>query len=153
MQRSSPPIKYRRRRVIWITLLLSAASLFYLFTQTGLTFWSLPGSLKDLGYFPSSSRAGVVGKAKSDEASRRIRVQEIHGLLHFVTAHPDQSLDRDEDRDGGIDVKGMGWVKVDPENEVDLRVYSPDGDDSWARHLSVLNEKYPLIVFSKTYCP
>ena len=79
----------------------------------------------------------------------RLRVQEIHGLLHFVTAYPNRRLNEEE---GSIDAVGLGLTKVDPSTEVDLRVFSPDGDDDWQQYVKDLRKKYPLIVFSKTYC-
>lgn len=79
----------------------------------------------------------------------RLRVQEIHGLLHFVTANPNRRLNEEE---GSIDAVGLGLTKVDPSTEVDLRVFSPDGDDDWQQYVKDLRKKYPLIVFSKTYC-
>lgn len=145
-----PASPFRRRRVLWTITLVTAGLLLYLFNYSDSFSWSLPSSLKDVGY--SSSRASKVGEAIADaeiQASeeRRIRVQEIHGLLHFVTAYPDRRLD-DE-----IEVTGLGVVKVDPSEKVDLRVFTPDGDDNWESHLKTLRTKYPLIVFSKTYCP
>jgi len=140
---------YRRRRIIWTAVLLSGVFLFFFGGQISDTLWSLTSSLKDLGFSPSSSRPGQVALAKEKDAAAQ-RVQEIQALLHFVTAYPDRLLD---ELDGGIRVEGMGVVKVDPQKDVDIRVYTPDGDDDWERHLRVLTESYPLVVFSKTYCP
>ena len=77
-------------------------------------------------------------------------MREIDALLHFVTAHPERKFDEDG---GSIRVKGLGSVQVDPANPVDLKVYEPDGDYEWDDHLKKLKEQYPLVVFSKTYCP
>lgn len=148
-----PASPYRRRRTLWTITLLTAGILFYLFNYSDSMSWALPSSLKDVGY--SSSRASKVGEAIADDdnqtsGQRRIRVQEIHGLLHFVTAYPDKRLDEDN---GSIQVAGLGAVKVDPLEKVDLRVFTPDGDDNWENHLKSLRTKYPLVVFSKTYCP
>ena len=82
--------------------------------------------------------------------SERLRVQEIHGLLHFVTAYPNRRLNEE---DGAINAVGLGLTKVDPTETVDLRVFSPDGEDDWQQYVKTLREKYPLIVFSKSYCP
>lgn len=70
--------------------------------------------------------------------------------MHFVTAYPDRRLNEDE---GSIDVAGLGVTHVDGSTEVDLRVFSPGGDDDWQRHVKALRDKHPLIVFSKSYCP
>ncbi|KAK7687014.1 hypothetical protein QCA50_009513 [Cerrena zonata] len=127
-----PASPFRRRRILWTITLLTAGVFFYLFNYSETFSWSLPSSLKDAS------------------GQRRIRVQEIHGLLHFVTSYPDKRLDED---DGSIQVAGLGTVKVDPSETVDLRVFTPDGDDNWENHLKTLRTKYPLVVFSKTYCP
>ena len=78
-------------------------------------------------------------------------MQELHGLLHFVTSHGERRLNEEEGNT--ISVVGMGSVQVNPTEKVDLRVYSPDGDDHWQDHLKTLKEEHPLVVFSKTYCP
>lgn len=149
-----PASPYRRRRILWFLILATAGVLFYISTHSDSISWSLPSSLKDVGFSPSSSRVSKVAEAKAqaqaEAAQRRIRVQEIHGLLHFVTAYPDKRLDEE---DGSIAVAGLGLVKVNPEEKIDLRVFSPDGDDNWEKHLKTLRTEHPLIVFSKTYCP
>lgn len=141
---------YRRRRIIWTLLLVSVVSLWYLATHTETSFgsWSLPQYLKDIGLSSSSSPARLVSDAKAEAG--RVRVDEIQGVLHFVTAYPDRTLN---EVDGGINVEGLGLVEVDPHKEVDLRVYAPDGNDNWTEHLEELQTKHPLIVFSKSYCP
>ena len=77
-------------------------------------------------------------------------MQEIHGLLHFVTAFPNRRLDEQE---GAIVVEDLGRVEVNPDEEVDLRVYAADGDDNWQKHTKTLREEHPLVIFSKSYCP
>ncbi len=85
---------YRRRRVIWSVILLAFGTLCYLATQTDSlsASWSLPSYLKDIGLSSSSSPARVVADAKANDLieAGRPRVQEIHGLLHFVTAYPER---------------------------------------------------------------
>ncbi|KAI0075106.1 thioredoxin-like protein [Panus rudis PR-1116 ss-1] len=150
MNAPAPRSPYRRRRVIWSIIILTTVFLFYVGTHPDYGSFSLPSSWKDIGLSPSNSRASKVGSATTEDTERRIRVQEIHGLLHFVTAYPDRRLD---ESDGSIDVLGMGLVKVDPSEKVDLRVFAPEGDDNWTKHLQTLREKHPLVVFSKSYCP
>ncbi|KAI0683003.1 thioredoxin-like protein [Cytidiella melzeri] len=147
---------YRRRRVIWSLLLFTLGSLFYLSPRTdSSTFfgsWSLPSYLKDIGLSSSSSPARVVADAKANDIveAGRLRVQEIHGLMHFVTAYPERRLNEAE---GKMSVAGLGAVRLDGRKEIDLRVYSPEGDDDWQRHVKVLRDQHPLVVFSKSYCP
>ena len=135
---------YRRRRTLW-TLLLRTGAFVYYCTQYGPPSLLSSLSVKDLGFSPDSSRAGRVAQAKATAD-----VREIDALLHFVTAHPERKFDEDG---GSIRVKGLGSVQVDPANPVDLKVYEPDGDYEWDDHLKKLKEQYPLVVFSKTYCP
>ncbi|KAL4252803.1 hypothetical protein ABKN59_005408 [Abortiporus biennis] len=127
-----PASPYRRRRIIWTLILATLGLTFYFNFISTTSFREVV--INRLGLTPSSSR----------------RVQEIHGLLHFVTAHPGRRLDETE---GSINAAGVGLVKVDPTDLVDLRVFSPDGDDNWAHHLGALKAEHPLIVFSKSYCP
>ncbi|GJE94394.1 glutaredoxin [Phanerochaete sordida] len=139
---------YRRRRVVWAVIALALGGLLYLSTRTDIDVWALPAYLKDLGLSRSSSPARLVADAKADAG--RPRAQEIHGLLHFVTAHPDRTFNEDE---GAIAVAGLGPVTVDAQAQVDMRVYAPDGDADWAAHVQALKTQHPLVVFSKSYCP
>lgn len=145
---------YRRRRIVWSVILLLTGALFYVSIHGDAFLFSLPASLKDLGFSPSSSRAGQVALAKlKDIAAGRTaakQVPEIHGLLYFVAQHPDRALN---ENDGGIDVLGRGLVKVEPESPVALDVYAPDGHRNWDAHLKVMQDDFPVVVFSKTYCP
>ena len=143
---------YRRRRVLWSLVLLTLLSLIVLATngnRNAFGNWSLPTYLKDLGLSNSSSPARVVADANA-AAGRTPRVREIDGLLYFVTAYPDRRLNED---DGEIEIPGMGRVKVDPAQEVDMRVYAVGEQGSWAERVSKLQSEHPLVVFSKSYCP
>ncbi|PSR79233.1 hypothetical protein PHLCEN_2v7091 [Hermanssonia centrifuga] len=142
---------YRRRRIIWFLLSVTAIGLFYLSRHPDSSIfgsWSLPAYLKDIGLSNSSSSARLVSDAKLQAG--KPRVQEIDGLLHFVIAYPDRRLNEEGDE---IAVKGLGSVRVDPEEPVDLKVYSPNGDGDWEQHVKNLRDNHPLVVFSKTYCP
>ncbi len=142
---------YRRRRIIWFLLSVTAIGLFYLSRHPDSSIfgsWSLPAYLKDIGLSNSSSPARLVSDAKLQAG--KPRVQEIDGLLHFVIAYPDRRLNEEGDE---IAVKGLGSVRVDPEEPVDLKVYSPNGDGDWEQHVKNLRDNHPLVVFSKTYCP
>ncbi|KAH9839207.1 thioredoxin-like protein [Rhodofomes roseus] len=141
---------FRRRRIVWAIILLTAGVFFYVSTSGNASFLSLPASLKDIGFSPSSSRAGQVALAKLKDIAGKKQVPEIQGLLYFVSQHPDRTLNENE---GEIEVEGKGLVKVDPETAIDLDVYAPDGHRNWDAHLKVLKEDYPVIVFSKTFCP
>ncbi|KAI0779498.1 thioredoxin-like protein [Fomes fomentarius] len=142
---------YRRRRILWILVLLTLAGIFY-FTQYDLpSFLSLPSSLKDMGFrfSPDSSRAGRVAQAKAEAEEEKkdvlayagegayVDVREIDALVHFITAHPDRRLE------GGVDAQ----------KPVDLQMYAPDGNYDWKEHTKRVKEQHPLVVFSKTYCP
>ncbi|RPD78693.1 glutaredoxin [Lentinus tigrinus ALCF2SS1-7] len=150
---------YRRRRILWALVVLTVGGIYYL-SQYGApssSFLSLSESLKDWGYHfsPDSSRAGRVAQAKQDAhagegTATYADVREIDALLHFLTAHPERRLEEDG---GSIRVEGLGSVVVDVEKPVDLRVYAPDGKNDWEAHTKRLREQYPLVVFSKTYCP
>ena len=91
---------YRRRRIVWSLLLLALGSLLFLATRADNTFGSrsLPSILKAIGLSSSSSRARVIADAKALELSGAggARVDEIQGLMHFVTAHPERRLNEDD---------------------------------------------------------
>ncbi|OJT15282.1 Glutaredoxin-C2 [Trametes pubescens] len=146
---------YRRRRTFLPLVLLALAGALYVWLYGAPAFLSLSPSLKDIGFGfapPSSSRAGRVAQAKPQLAGEGAHadVREIDALLHFLVAHPERRLDEDT---GTIRVEGLGSVAVDGTQPVDLRVYAPDGDYDWAEHVKRVKEQYPLVVFSKTYCP
>lgn len=45
--------------------------------------------------------------------------------------------------------EGKDW-KLNPREEVDLRVYSSfDEDGDWEKHVKVLQDQFPVVVFSK----
>ncbi|THH31785.1 hypothetical protein EUX98_g2411 [Antrodiella citrinella] len=153
-----PASPFRRRRIIWSVLLLTVVFFIYLFTRSPDAGWSLPiiNPLKALslgggGAAVSHSNSRVSKVSDALAAERRAKVQEIHGLLHFVTAHGERRFN--EEGGDTINVVGAGSVKVDPTQKVDYKVYSPDGEDDWQKHMTVLRTEHPLVVFSKSYCP
>lgn len=116
---------FRRRRVLLIALLLA----FFLFYSAS---WPLP-PLNLSGVSSSLSRANIVSLVKGPP------VEEIYGLLHFVTSDDDRMLSHS--------------VKVDPGAPIDLTVYLGGEQPDWPSHMKRLREEYPLVVFSKTFCP
>lgn len=98
-------------------------------------------------------------------------VLELYGLQHFVlnsdsTLHkvlyktnrdrpqgvPVHDHSQNEDGDNGEPNEEHG--RLDPNKEIDLKVYSSfDGDDNWVKHVRELEKSSPLVVFSKSYCP
>ncbi|KAG1771625.1 thioredoxin-like protein [Suillus placidus] len=115
---------YRRRRLLLIPALLFS---FFLFFSTP---WSLP-PLNLSGISSSLSRANIVSLVKGPP------VEEIFGLLHFVTGDDDRMLSH----------------SVNPGAPIDLTVYLGGDQPEWKSHMRRLREEYPLIVFSKSYCP
>ncbi|KAG6869101.1 hypothetical protein C0993_001666 [Termitomyces sp. T159_Od127] len=121
-----PPI--RRRRFFILVALLVALLFFY-----GVP-WDLPLGLKEAG-FEALSRANVVYYAKSKPE----QVDEIYGLIHMVT----EDVERDLTRIGDID----------PSKPLNMTVYAGDEPIDWLKTVKKLNNKYPVVVFSKSYCP
>ncbi|KIK46706.1 hypothetical protein CY34DRAFT_42285, partial [Suillus luteus UH-Slu-Lm8-n1] len=110
-----------RRRIILIPVLLFAIFLFFK------TPWSLPPL--NLSGISSISRANIVSLVKGPP------VEEIYGLLHFVTSDDDRMLSH----------------SVDPAAPIDLSVYLGGDQPDWKSHMRKLREEYPLIVFSKPH--
>lgn len=115
---------YRRRRILLIPALLFVFSLFFN------TPWSLP-PLNISRISSSLSRANIASLAKGPP------VEEIYGLLHFVTSDDDRMLSH----------------SINPLEPIDLTVYLGGDKPDWKSHMRRLKEEYPLIVFSKSYCP
>ncbi|CDO69141.1 hypothetical protein BN946_scf185042.g43 [Trametes cinnabarina] len=143
---------YRRRRILWTVVLVVVTGLLYVWLYgPPPSLASLSPSWKDFGYTPGSSPAGRVAQAKPQYAGEGpyADVQEIDALLHFILNQTERRLDEDG---GLIRVEGLGSVPVDGTQPIDLRVYAANGDYNWADHKKRLS-RYPLVVFSKTYCP
>ena len=144
---------YRRRRILWTLGILTIAAVFYLAQYGPPSFFSLSQSFKDMAFSAGSSRAGRVAQARGaiyagegDYAS----VREIDALLYFLTAYPERKFGEDGE---SFRVEGLGPVVVDADKPIDLRVYAPDGKRDWAEYTKQVTEQYPLVVFSKTFCP
>ncbi|KAG1751374.1 thioredoxin-like protein [Suillus paluster] len=116
---------FRRRRILLPVLLLA----FFLLFSTP---WSLP-PLNLSGISSSLSRANIVSLVKGPP------VEEIYGLLHFVTSDDDRMLSHS--------------VKVDSVAPIDLTVYLSGDQPDWKSHMRRLREEYPLVIFSKSFCP
>ncbi|KAG6873447.1 hypothetical protein C0995_015536 [Termitomyces sp. Mi166 len=122
----------RRRRFFILVALLVALLFLY-----GVP-WELPPSLKEAG-FEALSRASIVYHAKSkSEASK---VDEIYGLLYMVTEDVERDLTH-------IDSEGLN-----PSEPLNMTIYAADESIDWSQAVKRLNKKYPVVVFSKSYCP
>ncbi|KAI0675423.1 glutaredoxin [Trametes maxima] len=145
---------YRRRRFLWTCLAVLFTGAFYIWRHGAPSFLSLAPGLKDmgLGFSPDSSHAGRVAQARPQLAGEGTHadVREVDAFLHFVLEQPARRLDEDG---GAVAREGLGTLKVDGERAVDLRVYAPDGDHDWAERARRIHTQFPLVVFSKTYCP
>ncbi|KAJ3999331.1 thioredoxin-like protein [Lentinula boryana] len=68
-------------------------------------------------------------------------VDEIYGLISLVTRESEQSQ------------RVLTSKSVDLTQPVDMNVYAAKRGMKWDKELQRLNEEYPVVVFSKTYCP
>jgi len=124
-------VPVRRRRFIIFTTLL-VALLFFFFVP-----WEVPASVKDAG-FSTLSRANVAQLLKSKKAD----VGEIYGLLHLVTG--------DHEQEHVL----SNAVELDPTVAIDLDVYAAgESTLDWLKEKALIDKNYPVVVFSKTYCP
>ena len=116
----SPPRQhYRRRRIIWTVLILFSIVFFF-----GAP-WEFPAQ-----GFSSISRASIVHLVKPPGWVP----DEIYGLLYFVTREDGRVLSHD--------------AAVDPNKPMKLSVYEKR-NGNWTQHVQMLEEKHPVIVFSK----
>jgi len=123
----SAPIRRRR----FFIFLLALVAFIYFFGSP----FTLPAALKDV---PGLSRANIAQLVKGQPAKAKAKVDEIFGLLSLVTggSENDHILAREE-----------------VTRAVDMAVYAAGKDDiDWNTRVQELNERFPLIVFSKTYC-
>jgi hypothetical protein len=118
-----PHSPFRRRRIIFFSLLIITIIFFF-----GAP-WELSSALKEAGVVPTGlSRANIVSLVKPN------KVDEIYGLLHFVTRNDQILLSTP--------------TELDPSKPIDLGVYGSAKED-WKKNVEVLNEEFPVIVFSK----
>jgi len=115
----SPRQPFRRRRIVWIAVILFALVFFF-----GAP-WEFPG--KGLS---SISRASIVHLVKP---SGRVP-DEIYGLLHFVTRDDGRILNHEP--------------ALDPTKPMKLSVYEKS-NGNWTQHVQTLEQSYPIVVFSK----
>ncbi|KAJ7091982.1 thioredoxin-like protein [Mycena belliarum] len=127
----SSPIRRRR----FIVVLLALVCFIYFFGSP----FRLPAALKDVS---GISRANIVQLVKPKTKSAA-KVDEIFGLIHLVTGDSEH-----EHILGHTD-------NFDPSKPVDMSLYAAGSTDEidWNDRVRVLNERYPLVVFSKSYCP
>ncbi|KAG5722182.1 Glutaredoxin-C6 [Termitomyces sp. T112] len=118
-----------RRRRFFIFVALFVALLFFYGVP-----WELPTALKEIR-FEALSRASIVYHTKSETS----KVDEIYGLIYMVT----EDVERDLTRVGNID----------PLEPLNMTVYAGDESINWPKTVKKLNKKYPVVVFSKSYCP
>ncbi|CAA7261837.1 unnamed protein product [Cyclocybe aegerita] len=122
----------RRRRVL-LCGVLALGLLFFFFVP-----WELPPSLKDAG-LPGISRANVAQLMKTK--GKKVEVGEIYGLLHLVTG--------DHEQEHVL----SNALQLDPTVPIELSVYAAGDAVDWAQEQALIDKEYPVIVFSKTYCP
>jgi hypothetical protein len=118
-----------RRRRLGLLFFISLCFFFFYFVP-----WELPPSLSS-GGFSSFSRANVAQLLKSKKKS--VEVGEIYGLLHLVTGDNEQE-------------HVLSNVHLDPTVAVEMSVYAAgDTGINWEKEKDIINEHYPIIVFSK----
>src|ERR1700722_7476656 len=129
----SSPSPYRRRRMIWCFILVFTTVFFF-----GAP-WEMPGYLKDLDHSLGFSRANIVKLVRppppSGSPRKVVVVDEIYGLLHLVTRTDGRELEHDT---GVVSNRAM-----------DMGMYDSEGEVNWDEEVKELNEKYPLVIFSK----
>jgi hypothetical protein len=121
----------RRRRFLFFALLLFAAIFIF-----GVP-WELPPSLKDGNLHSALSRANIA-KIVQSKLRAGPKVDEIYGLLHLVTGDTENEHILSQ------------AVELNPTKPISLTVYAAgNATIDWSKEVGELNEKYPVVVFSK----
>ncbi|KAF8347711.1 thioredoxin-like protein [Amanita rubescens] len=82
-----------------------------------------------------------ISRSKIVDYVSRPKVDEVYGLIHLVTGGIEEQDTLTEAADG------------DPTKPIDLSVYAEGRQIDWRKEVKRLDTKYPIVVFSKTYCP
>ncbi|KAF9073483.1 thioredoxin-like protein [Rhodocollybia butyracea] len=125
----SPPI--RRSRLVIIILALAC---FCLYTFSDSLFSDFDTENRVLTFVGGHSWFGSSALKKSS-------VDEIYGLISLVT--------RDSDKSQRV----LTEESIDLTHKLDLDVYASHDGIEWGTEMLRLNREYPVVVFSKTYCP
>ncbi|KAJ7063442.1 thioredoxin-like protein [Mycena amicta] len=133
-KRPSLTTRFRRRRIF-----------VGLFVLIALVYWFGFPTLDAFELDFPVNRANLVqlvrSKGKSGGASAQ--VPEIYGLLHLVTSHDTENEHILAGTDG-----------FDPTKPVDMQVYAAGKRNvDWDERKREIDQRFPLVVFSKTYCP
>ncbi|THU95503.1 thioredoxin-like protein [Dendrothele bispora CBS 962.96] len=140
-----PSTSIRRRRFLLLTVLAFLVILFF-FHSSDSSSWRLPAILRDSS--SNLSRANIVSLVKfkqqgpnNNQLSSK-KVDEIYGLIHLVTGG-------DEEHQHVLVNKG----DFDPTEPVGMEVYAPGEVMDWEEEMERLNDVFPVVVFSKSFCP
>jgi hypothetical protein len=119
---------FRRRRITWCILITFAFVFFF-----GAP-WEMPAYLKDIDH--PLSRANIANLVRPGSTSPNPKVDEIYGLLYLVTRAGDRQLGHE--------------VKVVSDKPIEMASYAGgDVNVNWEEEKKALNEKHPVVVFSK----
>ncbi|KAL0571729.1 hypothetical protein V5O48_010237 [Marasmius crinis-equi] len=122
------------RRKRFIALLLGVVTFYLLFLRSD---WELPEALKDAGVPLSKGNFAHIMKGKLS------KVEEIYGLIHLVTNEDDEHQHILNNS-----------PKLDPTKPVDMALYAPgEVDVNWSEEVARIDAQYPVVVFSKSFCP
>ncbi|KAK7005989.1 glutaredoxin domain protein [Favolaschia claudopus] len=123
----------RRRRFI---LVIAAFLCFIYFFGSP---FRLPATLRNAS---GVSRAKIVHLVKGSKSQTAVKVDEIYGLLNLVTGDSEHE-------------HILGHTEsFDPTKPVDMALYAAGKEDlDWKERVEELNTRYPVVVFSKSYCP
>ena len=121
----------RRRRFVFFALLL-VVSIFTFGVP-----WELPPSLKDGNLQSALSRASI-SKLLQSKLKSGPTVDEIYGLLYLVTGDTENEHILSQ------------TAELNPTKPISLTIYAAGNSSiDWSSEVDELNEKYPVVVFSK----
>lgn len=119
------------KRLLWI-IAISVTVLLLFFARP--SSFNLPSSFSLSRHSEDQGSLLTSGSISSKMSGGRMRVQEIHGLLHLVAQ-----------------TNGHLTNEVAGDNELDLKVYADaaGGEDDWQNYVKRLYAETPVVVFSK----
>ncbi|KAL4073829.1 thioredoxin-like protein [Scleroderma citrinum] len=138
----------RPRRILTLTLFASTCFAFYLFVSSSATSY-LSTSAPDGVSLPNEVFGLLWFVTAPEEQGRGVFVHDEQGSVLGSAVNPEKPIDLAWYALGSIAAQGKGRGRVGDRQWK----WSKGSRGGWTERMRVLREEYPLVVFSKSYCP